>query len=160
VLILPYIEQDALYKEFHLDEPWDSEHNKTLIARMPPIYRSPTSTLKRPQGKANYLTARGDNTVFPGSKPIGFQNIVDGTSNTIMTVEVSDAKAVEWTKPDDFAYDEKEPTKGLAIQSGRFTAGLCDGSVRQFPAAIKPQTLKNLFLCNDRQVIDWNEIPR
>ena len=24
VLILPYIEQDALFKEFHLDEAWDS----------------------------------------------------------------------------------------------------------------------------------------
>src|SRR5436305_5428399 len=26
VLILPYVEQEALYKEFRLDEPWDSEH--------------------------------------------------------------------------------------------------------------------------------------
>src|SRR5262249_25696015 len=28
VLILPYIEHDDLYKQFHLDEPWDSAHNK------------------------------------------------------------------------------------------------------------------------------------
>ncbi len=41
VAILPFLEQDALYKQFHLDEPWDSAHNKTLIARMPPVYRSP-----------------------------------------------------------------------------------------------------------------------
>jgi hypothetical protein len=38
VLILPYLEQDALYREFHLDEPWDSPHNKRLIDRMPAIY--------------------------------------------------------------------------------------------------------------------------
>src|SRR5262249_30142494 len=38
VLILPYIEQDALYKEFKLDEPWDSEHNKKLLAKMPKVY--------------------------------------------------------------------------------------------------------------------------
>ena len=31
----PYIEQQALYNQFHLDEPWDSEHNKSLIAKMP-----------------------------------------------------------------------------------------------------------------------------
>ena len=37
VLILPYTEEAALYKEFHLDEPWDSEHNKNLIARMPAV---------------------------------------------------------------------------------------------------------------------------
>ena len=33
VHILPYIEHLALYDEFHLDEPWDSERNKALIAR-------------------------------------------------------------------------------------------------------------------------------
>ena len=38
VLILPYIEEEKLYKEFKLDEPWDSEHNKKLIARMPKLY--------------------------------------------------------------------------------------------------------------------------
>src|SRR5262245_11036025 len=30
VAILPFIEQNALYKQFKLDEPWDSEHNKKL----------------------------------------------------------------------------------------------------------------------------------
>ncbi len=28
VLILPYLDQEALYKEFHLDDPWDSVHNR------------------------------------------------------------------------------------------------------------------------------------
>src|SRR5262245_14860206 len=40
VLILPYIEEDKLYKEFHLDEPWDSPHNLTLLPRMPKVYAS------------------------------------------------------------------------------------------------------------------------
>jgi hypothetical protein len=35
VAILPYQDEEALYKEFRLDEPWDSPHNKSLIARMP-----------------------------------------------------------------------------------------------------------------------------
>ena len=38
VLMLPYLEQDALYKEFHLDEPWDSDHNKKLLEKMPPLF--------------------------------------------------------------------------------------------------------------------------
>jgi hypothetical protein len=45
VAILPFIEQDALYKQFHLDEPWDSPHNRKLIAHMPavfaPVVRTP-----------------------------------------------------------------------------------------------------------------------
>jgi hypothetical protein len=27
VLILPFIEQQALYRQFKLDEPWDGPHN-------------------------------------------------------------------------------------------------------------------------------------
>jgi len=39
VTILPYIGQEKLYKEFKLDEPWDSEHNLKLLAKMPDVYR-------------------------------------------------------------------------------------------------------------------------
>ncbi len=42
VAILPYIEQQELYNQFHLNEPWDSPHNKTLIARMPVAYNCPS----------------------------------------------------------------------------------------------------------------------
>src|SRR5262245_25099565 len=38
VQILPFVEQDELYKQFTLDEPWDGEHNKALVAKMPKLY--------------------------------------------------------------------------------------------------------------------------
>ena len=38
VLILPFIEQDSLLKQYRFDEPWDGEHNKKLIDKMPKIY--------------------------------------------------------------------------------------------------------------------------
>src|SRR6266511_4847245 len=41
VAILPFIEQDSLFKQFKLDEPWDSEANKKLITVMPKIYPPP-----------------------------------------------------------------------------------------------------------------------
>ena len=55
VLILPYLEQDALYKEFHLDEPWDSEHNRALIDRMPATYRCPDAARSRRARQDNLL---------------------------------------------------------------------------------------------------------
>ena len=33
VKILPYIEEKKLYEDFHLDEPWNSPHNLTLLHR-------------------------------------------------------------------------------------------------------------------------------
>jgi hypothetical protein len=156
VTILPYIEEQALYQQFHLDEPWDSEHNKPLIARMPQTYRSPNSTAA--PGMTNYLTIRGKDTVFPGKDGIRIADITDGTSNTIMAVEASDAKAVPWTKPDDIELDETQPMAGLlGLRPNGFLAAFCDGSVRFISATIDSQILCNLFNRHDGKLVDQSK---
>ena len=40
VLILPYIGEEKLHEQFHLDEPWDSKHNKELLAKMPEVFNT------------------------------------------------------------------------------------------------------------------------
>jgi uncharacterized lipoprotein NlpE involved in copper resistance len=148
VLILPYLEQEALYRQFHLDEPWDSEHNKQLIECIPTVYRSPGS--KAALGITNYLTVRGPNTIFPGKDAISFQDVTDGSCNTLMVVEVSDQKAVVWTKPDDFEYNESDPLAGLVgLRSEGFLAALCDRAVLLIPSSVEKETLRRLFVRND-----------
>ena len=73
VAILPYLEEEDLHEQFHLDEPWDSEHNKKLIARMPAVFRCPDS--QAAPGKTTYLTVRGKDTIFPGDKGIASRRI-------------------------------------------------------------------------------------
>ena len=48
VLLLPFIEKEALFNDFHLDEPWDSEHNKKLLEKMPDPYAPRRMTTKVP----------------------------------------------------------------------------------------------------------------
>ena len=98
VHILPYMDEMQLYKQFHLDEPWDSEHNRPLIAMMPSIYRNPSSQSGRP-GMANYLAVCGKGLMFDGTAGRKPAEITDGLSNTIIVVEADDDRAVEWTKP-------------------------------------------------------------
>ncbi|HMP78968.1 MAG TPA: DUF1559 domain-containing protein, partial [Pirellulaceae bacterium] len=43
VHLLPFLDNNRLYEQFRLDEPWDSEHNIRLVEQMPDIYRSPNS---------------------------------------------------------------------------------------------------------------------
>ena len=43
VALFPFLEQGALFQAFHLNEPWDSPHNKALIARMPEVFTTPSS---------------------------------------------------------------------------------------------------------------------
>ncbi|MDA1053619.1 MAG: DUF1559 domain-containing protein [Planctomycetota bacterium] len=149
VHILPFVEAGPLYDQFHLDEPWDSPHNKTLIAQMPEIYRCPNSTAE--PGMTNYLGIAGSDGVFVRPQAgdrlgTSFRDILDGTSNTIMTVEVPDESAVIWTKPADFSPDAEEPTKGLTgMRPGGFQAALTDGSVRFIAETIDVETLRALF---------------
>jgi hypothetical protein len=153
VQILPYMEQENLYKQFHLDEPWDSDHNKQLINLMPMFYRNPNSSVAQ-FGKTNYLTLRNKHGVFPGDKGISLSDIADGTSNTIMTVEAPDESAVVWTKPDDFVYDETNPLKGLTgVRPGGFLAGFADGSVRFISSSLDLAILKAMFMRDDGKPI-------
>src|SRR5262245_15641167 len=46
VQLLPYLEQAELYKQFKLDQPWDSETNKKLLAKMPAVFSSPRVRVK------------------------------------------------------------------------------------------------------------------
>ena len=153
VYILPYIEQDALFKEFHLDEPWDSEHNKKLITRMPMTYRSPEQK-NAEQGKTTYLAPIGAKTIFGGKKGMPIQKITDGTSNTILLVEADDSRAVYWTQPEDYKIDPMNPTAGLVrVVATAFNAAFADGSVRVLPANINPATLRALYTANGGEPI-------
>jgi hypothetical protein len=151
VAILPYLEQEALYKEFHLDEPWDSEHNRKLIDRMPDVYRSLGATAG---GRTEYVVAVGPGSVFESTTATGFGEITDGTSNTIMAIEIGDEQAVTWTRPEDFTFDPQKPSAGLTTpySDGRLLL-FCDGSVHFITQSIDDETLRRLFVKNDGQVV-------
>jgi len=130
VAILPYIEQTELYQKFKLDEPWDSEHNKKLIERMPKIFLSPKQKTEK-KGVTTYLAPLGKGLMWDDPKGMQISQVFDGTSNTIMLVESDDEHAVIWTKPDDIVIDMKNPTSGLIGHwNDGFLAGMGDGSVR------------------------------
>jgi prepilin-type processing-associated H-X9-DG protein len=144
VAILPYIEQDALYRQFKLDEPWDSEHNKKLVAIMPKIYISPRFEHGAKDGKTTYKAFVGGGAMFDWNKASRFVDISDGTSNTLMAVE--GGEPVIWTKPDDIEFDAAKDAPNIApAQPGIPGVNVLfgDGSVRYIQlATLKPATLK------------------
>jgi hypothetical protein len=160
VALLPYLDDDykELYGEFHLDEPWDSEHNKSLVAKMPAIYRCPRSK-KADNGMTVYQAPRGRSTVFAGPDGIAIRKITDGLSNTIGVVEVDENHAVPWTKPEDWTFDPANPAKGLGghFPQNIFLCMMCDGSAHAIATTAKNETLRALFTANCGEVLGPND---
>jgi len=152
VWILPYMEQAALYNQFHLDEPWDSDHNKTLIEQMPAIFESPGVTEK---GKTSIHVFTGEGAPFAGDKAPGIRDITDGTSNTIMTVLAGADKADVWTKPGGLDFDAENPIKALGKIDKEFLIGLMDGSVRSLSSDVDPVLLTSLISNAGGEGIDY-----
>ena len=124
VRLLPYLEQQALYEQFHLDEPWDSAHNRPLADVVVLFFTSPKNPAKA--GKTRHLALAGKETLSPGSKELHFRHITDGMSNTIMFVEALPSEAVIWTRPKDIEFDVKKPFDGLISSKGQFAAAFAD----------------------------------
>jgi Protein of unknown function (DUF1559) len=170
VAILPYADETALYNEFKLDEPWDSEHNKKLIPKMPVTYLLPGSGSEK-DGYTHYrvfvapMFAPSPRPIFaipnpnapgPLRNPFLIGNMPDGTSNTIMVAEAEEA--VIWTKPDELVYAAKGPLPKLGYfwkDSSNVLMG--DGAVRGVSIKVSEQTLRNAITADDLQVLgeDW-----
>ena len=162
VHVLPYLEQKDLYEQFHLDEPWDSEHNKKLIMKMPELFRSASSNAK--PGMTNYLGVAGKDGIFVNPKPgkaggATMKQVADGLSNTIMLVEVNDDAAVIWTKPGDFTPDKDNPIKGLlGIRPSGFLAGFGDGSVQLIANTVDVDVVKAMFTKSGGEAFARNDL--
>jgi Protein of unknown function (DUF1559) len=134
VAILPYIEQEQLYKEFKLDEPWDSAHNIKLLEKMPKEYVPALAKVE--PGHTFFQCFKGPRAAFRPGKPrtwAGY-DFPDGMSNTLVIAE--GGEAVPWTKPADLDFD---PDKPLPALGGAFedyiNVALADGSTRSFQKA-------------------------
>src|SRR5262249_23746270 len=94
VELLPFLnmtDADAVYKEYRLNEPWDSEHNKELIFKMPAVFRDPHNDPNAPKtpnsGDSSYFMITGKGTIGGSEEGVKFKDILDGTSKTVTIVE-------------------------------------------------------------------------
>lgn len=125
VALLPYLGEEGLYREFHLDESWDSAHNRMLIDRMPGVYAEDRRTPYRPRPRTPYQVFVGKDSVFEGPGGLGREDIRGASGNTLLVVRTQ--RLVPWTKPEDLPFPaEGAPGgEGLMVHS----AIMADGSV-------------------------------
>jgi hypothetical protein len=151
VHFLPYLEQQELSSQFHLNEPWDSDHNRALLDQMPDVYRSagggdPTKT--------SILFLTGPQTVFDGTINGDFHQVTDGTSNTLLGLIVPAENAVPWTQPADAVFDPNDPLAVVRpVPPDGIRVLFLDGSVKTLPADIDAETFKALVTPTGRDPV-------
>lgn len=98
VHLLPALGYQDLYDKFDLEQPWDSEQNRKLLAEMPTEYGSPTNGADGAVGPiAAIFMVQGSNR--------GSAKTDNEPSNSIMLVEAR--RDVPWTQPNEVGVDSK-----------------------------------------------------
>jgi len=152
-LILPYLEQTALYRQIDLSKPWNDPANAVAFETLVPSFQCRSFSL--PKNHTTYLGVAGEDSCFHGSSSKAIADITDGTSNTLIVVEVPPDRSVPWMAPQDA--DEAlilEITEGTkTAHTGGFQALLADGSVRFISVNIDRSTLKALLTTSGNEVV-------
>jgi hypothetical protein len=168
VAMLPYLEQENLYRQFKLDEPWDSEHNKKLLPLMPRVYLVPRVGSQEP-GMTHYQAFVGPGAAWElkpnpnkyyGAAGASFPaSFTDGTSNTIIVAEA--ATAVPWTAPQDLPFDQGPLLPRLGVFKGGFQVLLGDGSTAFLSQNLSEVTLRAAVTARGGESLptDWNAPP-
>lgn len=154
VALLPYMEEQQLYAEYRFDEPWDSEHNKKLIEKMPDMYRSP---FVKNKGCTSYVALVHEQGIFntqtAQQRGIAMNTIKDGLSQTILFVEAP--TEIPWTQPSDLEIADGKPLPNLMIPAcNKIFVALADGGVLRFSSGLPEEALRAMIFRNDGKDVD------
>ncbi|MDX1968245.1 MAG: DUF1559 domain-containing protein [Planctomycetaceae bacterium] len=144
-LLLPYVDQEPLYRKIDLSKAWDDPANSEAQAAIMTCYACPSTTGERSQ--TTYLAVVTADSCLRPSQSRKLAEITDGSTNTILVIEVRQDQAVHWMSPRDadeqilqnFGPDAKESHTG-----GRHVL-LGDGAARFLSQNTPPETLQALY---------------
>lgn len=138
--ILPYIEQENVYRAMNPREPWDGPTNRRFANTRVQAFVSATDPADVVDTR--YRVFVGPNTLFPQGKPaLRMADVTDGLSNTILIVEAGEM--VPWPQPKELQYDRNGPLPKLGgPHPGVFLVTMADGSVRAVSDKTSPDVLR------------------
>lgn len=154
VLILPFMEQQALYDQYDFNEPWDGPNNRRLHDVMMPAFVDPNS----PDDSSmytSYVVITGEKTMFPGAEAVSMRDVPDGLSSTILVTTIGESDII-WCEPRDiefdsmsFAINDPEFESISSDGPGPVPVLFGDGRVTQVDENIQEDVVKSMILRDD-----------
>jgi hypothetical protein len=140
VLLLPFMGQTSVHSRFDLTKSWDSPENRTVTQTSVLQFTDPSAVPVA--GQTDFLFVSGKGTLFDGAQPAKLMENTDGTSNTLMLIDVRNS-GVNWAEPKDI-----DLTQAAALPPGNHPGGtlavFADGHTQFLMKSIAPATLKAL----------------
>jgi hypothetical protein len=145
VAILPYLGEDGeeLYRQFRLDQPWDSPDNLSLLPRMPKEF-GPRKGAKVEPHSTFYRVLVGPDWMFHDHESLGIS--IGNSSDRSAVVVVEASQAVPWTKPAELEWPQgRLPPEFGGQFRGCFLALFGNGKVRALQLPMDPEALRRLM---------------
>lgn len=138
--ILPFMEYNNQWEKMDMEQPWDAEANRGMVDQMPDVFGQ--------DGKKTVIA-------WIKSDVENFRDIIDGSSNTIMLLEVP--AGLPWLEVNDLStLDAIRLVRGLE-DGQELLAARYDGSVYRISNRYTPNQLKAMFSPAGAEVIDFDE---
>lgn len=150
VALLPYLGYESLYNKFHLNEPWNSPHNSTLLKEMPSIYRNASEDLA--SGYTTFVAPYGATdekrkTVWD-IVPRNLMEVPEEEQESLLLVEVISEAGVPWSSPDDFNVSLQDLRSVLRDPPEGNGVVFLNGSTDYISNAISTVVLLELLNCS------------
>ncbi|HEY2253459.1 MAG TPA: DUF1559 domain-containing protein, partial [Planctomycetaceae bacterium] len=181
VLLLPFLDQSQLQKQYKWTEPWDGPNNKNLIAKMPAVFGDP-SYGDNGDHFTHVVAITGESMAFgaDGGRCDGKElNLVtakgrkrsdftDGLSNTLVFGPAHPERQIPWTKPEDIVIDGKFAGLGKndgfpwSYKDGASAAAVFmrgDGMPKAVREGIDNRRFRSLLTISGGETVDWDAIP-
>jgi hypothetical protein len=108
VLLLPFLGEDALYRQYHFDEPWNSPNNMQVAQAAAHHFRCPIAAGGKQVLVTQYVAIIGPETMWPGAVGRNSEDVTRGLSSTILLIEWPESDII-WHEPRDI------PLQQLAV---------------------------------------------
>jgi hypothetical protein len=170
VLVLPYMEHQAVYDLYDFSEAWNGPKNRLLATRIFDTFACPSAAAP---GATNYFYVAGPGRPGHEGEGLTMGEIADDHGETILLVE-SDTLAVNWMEPRDLTLDEA--LRGVNVRPGpsigsphyveerpgrRYygaNVAMVDGSIRFLPERVDSDALRALLTIDGGEEFDWKDV--